>query len=258
MTVTLNLIPTASAEPISDLPFFGGTSSASPTLRQPRMTRIHTDPTRDVRSVLKKEMKPNAILERTLGAFFAALILGWSSSLQSAPPTLVVFLSDDHGQLDATPYGATDVRTPNMQRLAEAGMTFTRAFVASPACAPSRAALLTGLMPARNGVRYWISWFDAAKTDAEAAAVVRRYHERPARELYHLRVDPFEQQNLAAEPSQAGRVRVLRDRLEAWMREQGDRQTVFKEPRLLSDSASTQPGEHSGTDNPNRNRSGTP
>lgn len=66
-------------------------------------------------------------------------------------PHLVVFLSDDHGQLDSTPYGATDVRTPNMQRLATAGMTFTHAFVASPACAPSRAALLTGRMPARNG-----------------------------------------------------------------------------------------------------------
>ena len=38
-----------------------------------------------------------------------------------------------------------------MQRLAAAGLMFDRAFVASPSCAPSRAALLTGLMPARNG-----------------------------------------------------------------------------------------------------------
>jgi arylsulfatase A-like enzyme len=66
-------------------------------------------------------------------------------------PHLVVFLSDDHGQLDSTPYGATDVRTPQMQQLADAGCRFTHAFVASPSCAPSRAALLTGLMPARNG-----------------------------------------------------------------------------------------------------------
>ncbi len=66
-------------------------------------------------------------------------------------PTIVVFLSDDHGLLDSTPYGSRDARTPQMQRLADGGMVFTRAFVASPACAPSRAALLTGLMPARNG-----------------------------------------------------------------------------------------------------------
>jgi uncharacterized sulfatase len=66
-------------------------------------------------------------------------------------PNFVVFISDDLGVHDITPYGATDVRTPNMQRLAENGLLFRQAFVASPSCAPSRAALLTGLMPARNG-----------------------------------------------------------------------------------------------------------
>lgn len=69
----------------------------------------------------------------------------------NAPRHIIVFLSDDHGQLDSEPYGATDVRTPNMQQLARDGMKFTHAFIASPACAPSRTALLTGLMPARNG-----------------------------------------------------------------------------------------------------------
>ena len=69
----------------------------------------------------------------------------------ASKPNIVVFLADDHGFLDSEVYGNDDVRTPNMKRLAEAGMTFTQAFVASPSCAPSRAALLTGLMPARNG-----------------------------------------------------------------------------------------------------------
>ena len=63
-------------------------------------------------------------------------------------PDIVVFLSDDHAQLDSAPYGATDVRTPHMQQLAGDGLVFTHAFIASPACAPSRAAMLTGLMPA--------------------------------------------------------------------------------------------------------------
>jgi arylsulfatase A-like enzyme len=69
----------------------------------------------------------------------------------AAPRNIVVFLTDDQGQLDSTPYGGYGIRTPNMQRLANAGLTFERAYVASPSCAPSRAALLTGLMPARNG-----------------------------------------------------------------------------------------------------------
>jgi N-sulfoglucosamine sulfohydrolase len=76
-----------------------------------------------------------------------------TASFAAAParPNLVVFLSDDHSLLDSTVYGAKDIRTPQMQRLAAAGMTLDRAFVASPSCAPSRAALLTGLMPVRNG-----------------------------------------------------------------------------------------------------------
>ena len=79
--------------------------------------------------------------------FAAARVL----AADPAKPHLVVFLSDDHSLLDSTVYGAKDVKTPNMQRLAAAGLVFDRAFVASPSCAPSRAALLTGLMPARNG-----------------------------------------------------------------------------------------------------------
>lgn len=69
----------------------------------------------------------------------------------SAPSDVVVFLSDDHCQLDCSPYEEVWIHTPNMQRLAESGLAFTRAYVASPSCAPSRVALLTGLMPARNG-----------------------------------------------------------------------------------------------------------
>lgn len=441
----------------------------------------------------------------------------------AARPDLVVFLSDDHGQLDSTPYGATDVRTPAMQRLADQGMTFTHAFIASPACAPSRAALLTGLMPARNGAeanhsykrddvaslpevlralgyltaafgkvahgpkdiarhgfdvydaqhdaafvekflrerdrtkplclfvgthephvpwpdlegyvpsriilppthldtpetrefraryytdvtkadtrlgevmdlarrhldprrtlfvytsdhgaqwpfakwnlydagirvpllaawegviqpgsrstamvqwidllptliaaaggevpagidgrsflpvlhgrqaalrdviftthsgdgrmnvypmrslrtsdwkvivnlhpefaytthidkalardggRYWISWFEAARTQPAAAAVVQRYHQRPALELYDLRSDPHEQRNLAEDPAQAARLQEMRAQLDRWMWAQGDKQTVFNEPRLLSDPAATRPGETAGTDQP--------
>ena len=79
------------------------------------------------------------------------LLLFASAATLAAQPNIVIFIADDFSKLDATPYGSREMRTPNMQRLAEAGMTFTRAFVASPSCAPSRAALLTGLTPARNG-----------------------------------------------------------------------------------------------------------
>jgi N-sulfoglucosamine sulfohydrolase len=83
---------------------------------------------------------------------FVAIVVVTSLCAANAPkPNLVIFLSDDHSLLDSTVYGSKEVKTPNMERLAKAGLTFDRAFVASPSCAPSRAALLTGLMPARNG-----------------------------------------------------------------------------------------------------------
>ena len=68
-----------------------------------------------------------------------------------AHPDLVIFLADDLSARDLPLYGGTNIQTPAISQLASEGMTFTRAFVASPSCAPSRAALLTGLMPARNG-----------------------------------------------------------------------------------------------------------
>jgi len=79
----------------------------------------------------------------------ACLIAGHAEA--AAKPNLVIFISDDHTAKDSSVYGSKDMATPNMARLAGAGMTFDRAYAVSPTCAPSRAALLTGMMPARNG-----------------------------------------------------------------------------------------------------------
>jgi N-sulfoglucosamine sulfohydrolase len=86
-----------------------------------------------------------------------AVLLTWAwgtNALAAGEPkrvNIVVFMADDHSFVDSTVFGSKQVRTPNMARIAKAGAAFTHLFVASPSCAPSRTALLTGLMPARNG-----------------------------------------------------------------------------------------------------------
>ncbi len=67
-------------------------------------------------------------------------------------PNLVVILADDLGWSDTSLYGTSQLhQTPNLQRLAERGITFTRAYSASPLCSPTRASILTGQTPARHG-----------------------------------------------------------------------------------------------------------
>jgi arylsulfatase A-like enzyme len=68
-------------------------------------------------------------------------------------PNVVIILADDLGWSDTTLYGTTRFyQTPNVERLARRGMTFSRAYSASPLCSPTRSAILTGLSPARTGI----------------------------------------------------------------------------------------------------------
>ena len=87
----------------------------------------------------------------------------------------------------------------------------------------------------------WLTWLEKAETDPEAAAIVRRYHDRVEDELYDLAVDPYEQNNLAGEPEQAERLQRMKDELLIWCREQNDQYTLSGEPRLLSDASSYGP-----------------
>lgn len=81
---------------------------------------------------------------------FLSLLLARGASA-AVKPNVVIFLADDHGRAESSVYGHSEIRTPMMASLAQEGLVFNRAFVVSPACGPSRSALLSGLMPARNG-----------------------------------------------------------------------------------------------------------
>ena len=71
---------------------------------------------------------------------------------EGAKPNLVIILTDDHGYGDVSTYHASDVQTPNLDRLAAEGMLFTQMRANCTVCSPSRAAILTGRYPDRVGV----------------------------------------------------------------------------------------------------------
>lgn len=66
------------------------------------------------------------------------------------PPNIVIIYCDDLGYGDVSAYGATRLKTPNLDRLANEGVRFTNGYATSATCTPSRYALLTGQYPWRN------------------------------------------------------------------------------------------------------------
>ena len=84
-------------------------------------------------------------------------VMRQSDRRNAVPPNIVFIYADDLGYGDLGCYGAKDkagvpIATPNLDRLAAGGMRFTDFYSASPVCSPSRAALLTGRYPIRQGV----------------------------------------------------------------------------------------------------------
>ena len=93
-------------------------------------------------------------LTKTVLSLIAAfLVVANSSCPADTKPNVVFILADDLGWSDTTLFGTTSYyETPNIERLAQRGMTFTRAYSSSPLCSPTRASVLTGLSPARHGI----------------------------------------------------------------------------------------------------------
>jgi len=67
-------------------------------------------------------------------------------------PNIVIIFADDLGYGDLGCFGHPTIRTPNLDRMAAEGMKLTEFYSAAPVCTPSRAALLTGRLPIRNGM----------------------------------------------------------------------------------------------------------
>lgn len=76
---------------------------------------------------------------RSILVFLASLILA-----QAKKPNILVIIVDDLGYGDLSSYGATDLKSPHIDKLISQGLRFNNCYANCPVCSPTRAALLTG------------------------------------------------------------------------------------------------------------------
>lgn len=89
-----------------------------------------------------------------LGAAAVAAIAPAQRPAAGKPPNVLLILIDDMGYADVGCYGAKDIRTPNIDRLAREGVRLTDGYSNGPVCTPTRCGLLTGRYQQRFGLEW--------------------------------------------------------------------------------------------------------
>jgi arylsulfatase A-like enzyme len=90
------------------------------------------------------------MLDAQLASFIALLSVFALNALAAEKPNIVVILADDIGYGDLGCYGATKIKTPNLDRMAREGLRFTDAYAPASVCTPTRYSLITGQYAWRN------------------------------------------------------------------------------------------------------------
>ena len=94
-----------------------------------------------------------------IASFVCALVSVFNTSgAPTAPPNLIIILTDDQGYHDVGFNGCTDIPTPNLDSIASNGVRFTSGYVSSALSSPGRAGLLTGRYPERFGYERNPTW----------------------------------------------------------------------------------------------------
>ncbi len=109
-----------------------------------------------------KHMRRSGLIGMVL---LAGVLLWWcptcSDAASDRPPNIVFIFVDDQGYYDLGCYGASEVKTPRIDAMADGGTRFTDYYAAAPICSPSRAGLLTGCYPRRVGNEIWVHRADS-------------------------------------------------------------------------------------------------
>ena len=98
-------------------------------------------------------------------SIFLTILFGLTALSMTAAekPNIIIIFIDDQGYYDLGCYGATEIKTPRIDGLAEKGIRFTDYYAAAPICSPSRAGILTGAYPRRIGMEAWVQRADSKR-----------------------------------------------------------------------------------------------
>ncbi len=110
-------------------------------------------------------------------AFLTLMVLGAADTEQ--PTNVVLIMTDNHGPWTLGCYGNEDIKTPHIDRLAEQGTLFTRAYANNAVCSPTRATVLTGLMPCQHGVHRYLGG-GAAQVGPQAYNMLEEFDTLPS------------------------------------------------------------------------------
>jgi N-sulfoglucosamine sulfohydrolase len=87
----------------------------------------------------------------TVVAFNAVISCTNQKPEEKLQPNFIVFIADDAAWNDFGTYGNNNIKTPNINKLADEGVVFTNAFLTTSSCSPSRCSILTGRYPHSTG-----------------------------------------------------------------------------------------------------------
>jgi len=139
--------------------------------------------------------------------FFQFGNTAFPNDLENGRPNIIFLVADDLGWNDVG-YHGSNIKTPNIDELGNSGAVFNQFYV-MPACTPTRASLLTG----RYTIRYGLQ-----------VGVIKPFHryglpvdEKTVYELFNLRTDPYEENNLFKDNPE--RFKELRERLDFYTEE---------------------------------------
>jgi arylsulfatase A-like enzyme len=97
------------------------------------------------------------MLSVMVAAIFGSGAVAQRTNQSPTKPNVVLVIMDDIGYGDLGSYGVTDAKTPNLDRLARAGVRLTDAYANGPVCSPTRAALISGRYQQRVGIEWALS-----------------------------------------------------------------------------------------------------